>query len=703
MSIFRHQSRHASLLICLVCTALVLVLHFFKFVPLRSAEFYTQDALTRYFGRRAPLHPDIVYLAIDRDSVQLDQFEPEEIAASPALSIMKQGWPWPRSVYALILERLVNADAKVVAMDLMFPTPREGDDEFRAALEKYHDRVVIGSNFVQGNRGKGEANTLQMPSETLVPATTPLDDRVGYVNFWPDVDDVIRRAYYTNTMAAIYGDAPEPGEQTYYSLVAGALRKSGNANAIPSAISHRIRFAGPPDTFRPKSVCDIFDARKWASAEYGNGRFFKGKIVLLGPEGNFLKDTVRTPFGSMPGPEMHLNALNAALGDEFIRETSETVNCLLIILGGVIAWLLCVNFSAPLLRFALIGLAVLLWLAVAQILVNPAAFFIFTFNPLVGLCSSGICTLSWDFFIERQEKARIRGKFERYVSKQVVKEIIDNPQSYVNTLGGTRKPIAVLFTDLRGFTSMTEEATDYHAFVSQLNEYFDVMVEPIIANHGCLDKFIGDAIMAVWGNIQSRGAAQDVRDAVLAALRMRESLPRLNEQWAAVGKSPYKMGIGINYGDAIVGDLGSKKHQMNFTAIGDIVNLASRIEGVTKEYSVDLLLGEDAAKLVEEFFYLQVAGMVQVKGRKQPAKLYYVIGERIGTPDRKLVEYMRVYEEGISLYTQGKFAEAGEQFRMALLLHPPDKLAGVYIERCAIMEKEPLPEDWDGVFVMTKK
>jgi len=356
-----------------------------------------------------------------------------------------------------------------------------------------------------------------------------------------------------------------------------------------------------------------------------------------------------------------------------------------------------------LLRLTLIGGVAAAWLLVGQVLYSPAALFIFTLNPIVALCTSGVVSLSWDFFVERREKARIRGKFERYVSKQIVKEIVDNPGSYFNTLGGVRKPIAVLFSDLRGFTSMTEEATDSHALVAQLNEYFDIMVEPIIANNGCLDKFIGDAIMAVWGNIQSRGPAQDVRDAVIAALRMRDSLPALNELWVAEGKKALKVGIGINYGEAIVGDLGSKKHQMNFTAIGDIVNLASRIEGVTKEYAIDLMVGEDAANLVGEFFYMQVAGLVQVKGRKKPVKLYYVIGERIGETDRKLVEYMRLYDEGMALYMKGAFAEAGSHFRQALLLHPPDKLARVYIERCAILEKEPPEPGWDGVFVMTKK
>ena len=196
MSWFRRHNRKAPIIICLVCTALVAGQYFAEDVvqsirsnrhqtaldlPLHGAEFYTQDAIARYFGRRAKLRPDLVYLAIDRDSVQLDQFEPAEIEASPALSLMKQGWPWPRSVYALILDKLIASGAKVVVMDLMFPTPREGDEAFHEALGKYRDHVVVGSNFVQGTR-LGDTSTLQMPAEDLIQPTSPLDNRIGYVN-----------------------------------------------------------------------------------------------------------------------------------------------------------------------------------------------------------------------------------------------------------------------------------------------------------------------------------------------------------------------------------------------------------------------------------------------------------------------------------------------------------------------------------------
>ena len=166
------------------------------------------------------------------------------------------------------------------------------------------------------------------------------------------------------------------------------------------------------------------------------------------------------------------------------------------------------------------------------------------------------------------------------------------------------------------------------------------MVEPILENHGSLDKYIGDAIMAVWGNIQSRGPAEDVRAAVLTALRMREQLAELNKRWQAAGQKALGMGLGINFGEAIVGNIGSV-HQMNLTVIGDVVNLASRIEGVTKEFGIDLLLGEDAAALVDEWFHLQSVGPVKVKGRKGGVELFTVAGERNDAVDPKLDEFLR--------------------------------------------------------------
>ncbi|MGB8352815.1 MAG: CHASE2 domain-containing protein, partial [Chthoniobacteraceae bacterium] len=404
MSWLRRYNRKAPIIICIVFTALVAGLYSIHWNPLLRGEFYIQNVLTQ-FGRRAKLRPDLVYLAIDRDSVQLDQFDQTEIDASPALSLMKQGWPFSRAVYPLIFDKLIASGAKVVALDFMFPTPREGDEAFHAALDKYKSNLVIASNFAVETRGAKSGTTLQMPSDDLIKATSPIDNRVGYVNFWPDTDGVVRSAYYGVTPADLYGE--EEGQETYRSLAARVLQKTGNGKLIPSPGAHRFRFAGPAGTFKPRSLCDIFDSHKWnVPEEYDGGRFFKDKIILLGPEGNFMKDVLLTPFGEMPGPEIHLNAINAALQGEFFSETSNGMDYTLIGLAAVIAWLLSVQFPSPLLRLFLLAIALLAWLGTAFILYDYANLSIFTFNPLLVLGSSGVFSLSWDFFVERREKAR---------------------------------------------------------------------------------------------------------------------------------------------------------------------------------------------------------------------------------------------------------------------------------------------------------
>lgn len=717
MSRFRRTSRKAPIFICAVCTALVagqyfagqvvdsIQISFLRrlsgFKPLESAEFYTQDSLARYFGKRAKPDPELVYLCIDHNSVVLDQFDPAEIEASPALRLMKRDWPWPREVYPLILERLIHAGAKVVALDLMFPTPREGDGAFRAALDKHRNHVVVGSNFVVGKAEENNVEGNQIPAETLIPQTSPLDDRIGFVNFWPDPDGIIRRVHYHVMASEVFKTAPLPGEEIIDSLAARTLEKGGRAGSIPPATApRRIRFAGGADTFTPHSVSDIFDAQNW-SHRYGNGDFFRNKIVLLGPAGNFLKDVVRTPFGEMSGPEMHLNAMNAALNGDFVAGTSEITNSLLIALGGFLAWVLCMKFFAPLLRLAMLVATGAAWLVIAQILYNHASLFILTFAPLAALGSSGVCCLSWDFFIERREKLRVRRTLELHVSDEVAREILDNPESYFHTLGGVRKPMAVLFSDLRGFTAMTEQS-DSQELVRQLNDYFSAMVEPILAQQGVLDKFIGDAIMAVWGSLRSRGTVEETKAAVTCALRMREALIALNSRWKTNGGKPLAMGIGINFGEAIVGNIGSIKRS-NLTVIGDTVNLASRIEGVTKEYGVDLLLGEEAASQVRDLFYMQSAGLAQVQGRKRPVELFTVLGERTATPDPQLDGYLRVHAGAMALYVRGDFTAAGARFEEAHALRPADPLPPVYIKRCALLAQQPPDPNWNGVFVMTKK
>src|SRR5437879_13779498 len=214
---------------------------------------------------------------------------------------------------------------------------------------------------------------------------------------------------------------------------------------------------------------------------------------------------------------------------------------------------------------------------------------------------------------------------------------------------GSRKPVTVLFSDIVGFTPMTERA-DPVAVVKQLNEYLSRMVAAVFENGGTLDKFIGDAIMAVWGNVSSRGVAEDAKAAVRTALAMRRELRKLNESWRAQGVEELAFGIGINQGEAVIRNIGSYQphERLDPTVIGDAVNLASRLEGLTRVYGVEILVGESASELMKDEFHLRSVARAQVKGKTKPVEMFTLVGARNDeNVDRELLKWLQAYEEAI--------------------------------------------------------
>ncbi len=709
MSKLKRQHHRSLAIACIACTGLVLLLHFYS-ARYREVEWKVRDALAR-FGKRSPARPEIIFLAIDNASTKLDLTLGDEIDQSPALQKMLVGYPFPRDVYPLIIERLADAGAKVIAFDILFPSEKETDAPFREALEKYADKVVIGANLEQrdqGARGADERlrHTLVSPSASLIPPSEGMDRRVGYVNFWPDADDgVVRRALFRTTSLELdpppglnVNDLPPADDSSVMvSLSARILEKMGRADRIPPR--HRSVMFRYAEEVRPFSLHEIFIQRRWESPPFNRGEMFRDKVVFIGPDGNWSKDELTTPFGQMLGPRIHLSALNAALADDFLRETAWWENAILIVEGGLLAWILGRFVQNPMRRFVVLAGAAAALYGLAQFLFNFADLFPIVLSPLLALVSSGGTFSIVEQVLDQREKAKLRKTFERYVSKDVVKELVDNPEGWLNTLGGQRKPITILFSDVRGFTTLTESA-DPHALVAQLNEYFDDMVEIVFANNGTLDKFIGDAVMAHWGSIRTEGIEADARRAVATAVQMRKALARVNPEWKARGMLELQFGIGVNHGEAIVGNLGSKE-KAEVSVISDAVNLASRLEGVTKQYHIDLCIGETVAPLVRDAFILRSLDLILVKGKTKPVEIFAVLDERgpgVGDP-----AWLPRHEEAVKLYRAGDFPAAATAWRAVLAQCPGDSIAEVFLARCDELQATPPPERWDGVFEMKSK
>src|SRR5436853_5742680 len=234
--------------------------------------------------------------------------------------------------------------------------------------------------------------------------------------------------------------------------------------------------------------------------------------------------------------------------------------------------------------------------------------------------------------------------------------MLDNPGGYYYSMLGSRKPVTVLFSDLVGFTALSAKA-DPAALVSQRNRYLSSMMPIVFINGGTLDKFIGDAIMAVWGNVSSHGTAEDAKAAVRAALGMRREMAKLNEAWRAEGIDPLAFGIGINHGEAVVGNIGSYEphERLDPTVIGDAVNLASRLEALTRVYAVDILVGQSAADLVRDEFHFRSVARVQVKGKTEPVEVFTLIGTRKDDVDPEFLKWLDVYEEGLAKLRKADF------------------------------------------------
>src|SRR5438477_13185116 len=668
----------------------------FLSAPWRGEQSF--EDLLRQEGRKTAAPRDFVFLGLDQSTLQLPPLTPEEIAGNRAFELMTaRSFPWSREVWAVLLDRLFGAGARLVVFDLLFNPPNDGDPQFHAALDRYHDKVVLGANFDM-EHGAQEVT----PNDALIRPPQLLDDRVGYVNFWPDtIDGKTRAAIYQVTDRQLAGLPPHPSEEVYESLAARTLGKIGRGNDVPRDFrGHMIRFT-EPDAFEARPLYEVFDPKLW-HANYADGAFFKDKVVMVGPSAQVWHDVVDTPMSpKTPGPTIHFQAMAAALGHEFLRPTPRKIEMVLVCAAGLVAWLFVAFVRKPLVCLG--GLVVITagYLFTARLLYDSTGLLLLTVPVLSALVLSGLFSLGFEYFLERLEKLRTRRTLERYVSKNLVKEILDNADSYYSSLRGVRVPVTILFSDLIGFTTLAEKA-DPEALVAQLNEYLSRMTSEIFSNGGTLDKFIGDAIMAVWGNVRSLGTAQDAKCCARAALGMRRQLSQLNQTWREQGRMGLGMGIGVNHGEVIVGNIGSQE-RMDPTVIGDAVNLASRLEGLTRIYGVDILVGASVAELVRDEVYLRSVARVQVKGKTKPVDVFTFTAARGEETDPEFLKWLETYEEALEKFRVRHFTDAKILFSRFMEFYPDDLLAKMYLHRALQYEQAPPDEAWEAIEVFKKK
>ncbi len=299
------------------------------------------------------------------------------------------------------------------------------------------------------------------------------------------------------------------------------------------------------------------------------------------------------------------------------------------------------------------------------------------------------------FIATVREKLEMRRAFDRYVPPEVVGEIIRNPAMLA--LGGQRRELSVLFSDIRGFTSISEKITP-EQLVALLNSYLNRMTNVVFANHGTLDKYIGDAIMAIFGAPLPRNdhAVWACRTALVMLQRLEEVVP----EWRAAGLDRPRIGIGVNSGEMIVGNIGSEQ-RLDYTVIGDAVNLASRLEGLNKTYGTAVIISEDTWRAVGQHFLCRELDFVRVKGKDRPVRIFELLAEAAsggGYGPR-----LQIFARGLAAYRDRLWDQAALAFRQVLADYPADGPARLFLQRCTQMQEEPPGEQWDGVWIMLDK
>jgi adenylate cyclase len=658
----------------------------------QKTAWWIQDQIHLH-GTRAPADPDILVIGVDEASLDLSSAFPEDIAESPTLQLMQKGWPWPRQVWADLLDKLFASGARAVALDFAYATPSpdhpEWDAAFNAALEKYKDRVVIGADLLFSE------NKLRLipPTEKILTTTNlQTEPRIGYFTYWPDEDDVVRRS------------SVRSGENTNEarSFPAALLDQARLPNQVPGDPHqpHLIRF-GPDDAYTPISAHELFIPAIWDS-NYAGGSIFKDKIILIGPTARHFQDDVPTPIGTLFGVQVHAHTTAAFRHGHLLTEVTDSRLILGIALIGILGILLFIaRFRRPIIGISALFGIVALTIYLQTYAFNQSTLVVAMLLPATGSALAGFLSLGYDYIHERRQRERLRAAITGYFSPDMEQQILRQPASYFKTLRGTHRHITLLFSDLRGFTSLSEKLPP-EQLVLQLNEYLDRMVQTVFETNGSIDKFIGDAIMAVWGRLRDNATEADLitdaRAAATTALRMREELTKLNELWATRGIDPLAVGIGLHQGEAVVGDMGSQLKK-EFTAIGDSVNTAARLESATKQYGLDLLISDSLRHHLGPDFLCRTADLVKVKGKTEPVAVFTLLGKTETTPPPPgLAEF----ETGIQLYRTGDFPSAITAFQKAATAGLNDTLTITYLERCQDLIDHP-PESWDGTYTLKSK
>jgi len=666
-------------------------------------------------------------------------------------------WPWERSTLARLMDILFDHyQIKVVGFDMIFAEEDESsglrilqdlangallyNDEFQYELEKIQPSLENDSLFSQSLAGRkvvlGQVfnqheevafNQLPSPIGSLsdkyadkLPIIQPkgysanlsiLQNNATTAGFFDnptlDEDGIFRRVpiiqeykggLYESLALAVARlalDSPElkiniqVAQENTYSIEVASLGEY--AIPVDKDVAILVAYRGRQNSFPYLSIADILNKKIPAGQ-------LKDKIILIGTSAPGLLDLRSTPVqNAYPGVEVHANIISSIL-DQRIKHRPAYITGFefisVLVLGVIMISILA--FLSPLwISIFTVGMSLLIlasnMLAWNNGLVLPIA------SPILLIISLFILQMSYGFFVESRGKRQLAKLFGQYIPPELVDEMSDDPTDVI--MEGQSKEMTVLFSDVRGFTTISE-GLDSKELSQLMNSFLTPMTHVIHEHRGTIDKYMGDAIMAFWG--APLDDPHHAKNALLAGLDMIKRLAAMQDEFKARGWPEIKVGVGLNTGMMSVGNMGSE-FRMAYTVMGDAVNLGSRLEGLTKQYGVEIIVSESTAEALPEFEYLEL-DYVAVKGKDKPVKIYEPIGLSIELAKDQKSEIRR-FNKALKLYRQQQWDMAEQEiFSLSQSATTLDRsVYKIYLDRIMYFRANPPDSDWDGVFTHTSK
>jgi len=598
-------------------------------------------------------------------------------------------WPWPRSVQADVIDFLALGNPRAIVFDILFSEADAAADDQRLAqasadagnvihaMQLYRDSEdevnrsmldrplpAAAIAYAVGQGSDSGNNVFSLPLPGLLQASAAL----GVVTTDPDKDGVYRHSHlwhdYQGHRFASLGAAPLPPAK--YENLAADLQ---------------VNYYGQIDTYSMSGV--LASAQQLLNGEVDNLMVdpfeFQDKIVFIGASAVGLEDLKATPL-----------AANLLSGD-LLEAAPQSVTLASVMVAALLVCLLVLYFNSIWLKGLAPLVCALLYVGLAlsafkQNLVLAMA------PPLLAMVLAAVLCSTYLLFTEGRDKRRVRTMLGQYVSPAVLGTVVDTYEDHLNAEVGSEEELSILFSDIRGFTSLSE-AMPPDKVVEMLNHYFSAMTEAVFERRGTIDKFIGDAIMAFWG--APLREAQHAELALQAAMEMHARLKQVNEWLQAHDYPAIQIGIGIHTGPVILGNIGSVQ-KLDYTIIGDNVNLASRLEGLTKQYGATIVISEMTHRKLQQPVPCYVLDLVRVKGKQVPIRIYAPI---LDLEQSDAERQAGLCQRAFDAYLQQDWPTAIELYQQL----PEGVLRSTFVERCRSYQRQPPRQGWDGVFTMTSK